>query len=205
MTVLYDYWRSSASYRLRIALGLAQMEWDTVVVDLLSAQHTEQSYLSRNPQGMVPTLEIDSEMLTQSLAIIEYLDETRTLGFLPKDPLSKARVRALSYAIAMDIHPICNLSVAKYAHQASDGAIPNPQWMGHFITKGLRAYEAMLAQGPYSYGAQITMADICLMPQIYNATRWEIDLIPMPKIRAIAERLQNIPAFAQAHPDNCPR
>ncbi|GAA6210215.1 maleylacetoacetate isomerase [Cognatishimia sp. WU-CL00825] len=204
MTILYDYWRSSASYRVRIALGLADMEWQTQIVDLLAAEHQGAAHMKRNPQGLVPALEIDGILLTQSVAIIEYLDETRNLGLLPEDPKARAQVRALAFAIAMEIHPICNLSVAKYAVQQSQQAIENKQWMQHFITKGLMAYENMLSDGVYSYGDCVSLADVCLMPQMYNAKRWDVDLSQMPKMSAIAARLESLPAFAKAHPDQTP-
>jgi len=203
MTKLYDYWRSSASYRVRIALGLAELKWDTEAINLLQGVHLEKDHLARNPQGLVPALEIDGHTLTQSLAIIQYLDETLSLGLLPPQPIDRARVRALSYAIAMEIHPICNLSVAKYAVSESDNAIDTAQWMQHFIAKGLNAYEALLGNDIYSYGSTITMADICLIPQIYNADRWGVSLDNTPKIRRIADTLNKLPAFINAHPDKC--
>ncbi len=201
MTKLYDYWRSSASYRVRIALGIAELDWDTQVVNLLDGAHLEDEHLERNPQGLVPALDIDGYTMTQSLAIIQYLDETLKLGLLPSLPIDRARVRAMSYAIAMEIHPICNLNVAKYAVDQSDGAISTEDWMQHFITKGLQAYEAMLGDTTYSFGDRVTLADICLIPQLYNAERWGIDLEPMPRIRRVAAALNQIPAFADAHPD----
>lgn len=204
MVTLHDYWRSSASYRLRIAMGLAGMEWDAVTVDLTTGAQTSPEHMGRNPQGLVPVLEIDGHSFTQSLAILEYLDETRDLGFLPNDPVGKQAVRALSYAIAMEIHPVCNLRVAKHAVAASGGAITMQGWMQAFITPGLTAFEAMLDGGDYCYGDSVTMADICLVPQLYNARRWEVDLTPMPKIRRISDKLDEIPAVAAAHPDLAP-
>ncbi|MFY0597913.1 MAG: maleylacetoacetate isomerase [Cognatishimia sp.] len=203
MAKLYDYWRSSASYRVRIALGLAELDYDTQVVNLLDGAHLEDDHLERNPQGLVPALDIDGYTMTQSLAIIQYLDETLKLGLLPNLPIDRARVRALSYAIAMEIHPVCNLNVAKFAVGESDGNITTEQWMKHFIDKGLRAYEAMIGEGTYSYGNTVTIADICLIPQLYNADRWGVDLTDMPKIRRVREALDAIPAFANAHPDKC--
>ena len=204
MTVLYDYWRSSASYRLRIALALLGEPYESVTVNLLDGEQRGPKNLARNPQGLVPTLEIDGATLTQSLAILEYLDETRQAGFLPKEPLARARVRALAYAIAMEIHPVCNLHVARHAVQASGGAITTEAWMGHFIAHGLKAVEQMLESRPagrYCHGDTVTIADLCLVPQIYNARRWGVDLAPIPHIRAVVAALEELPAFVAAHPD----
>ena len=202
--VLFDYWRSSAAYRVRIALNLIGLSCRQVPVDLLRGEHREAENVARNPQGLVPTLEIDGLVLTQSLAIIEYLEETRKAGLLPPDPAGHARVRALAYAIAMEIHPICNLSVARHAAEDSAGAITVQGWMQHFIGRGLRALEAMLdhpATGRFCHGDRAGLADICLAPQVYNARRWEVDLEPLPILRRIAEDLDSLPAFAAAHPD----
>lgn len=201
MAKLYDYWRSSASYRVRITLGLAELDFDTHVVNLLDGDHLSEDHLERNPQGLVPALEIHGHTLTQSLAIIQYMDETLKLGLLPDLPADRAKVRALSYAIAMEIHPVCNLSVAQFAVTESGGQISNEQWMQHFISKGLTAFEAMIGEGKYSYGDTVTIADICLMPQLYNAERWGVSLDAMPKIQRVAEELSKIPAFRDAHPD----
>ncbi|WP_137929677.1 maleylacetoacetate isomerase [Mesorhizobium comanense] len=200
-TRLYDYWRSSASYRVRIALGLAGLDWEAIPIDLVAGAQREQHHVERNPQGLVPVVELDGLRLTQSLAIIEYLDETRMLGLLPENPASKARVRALSYAIAMEIHPICNLRVAKFATAHSAGSIDMKAWMQHFIAAGLADFEAMLNGEPYCFGASVTMADICLVPQVYNATRWEVDMTPFPRTRTIADRLERLPAFQGARPE----
>ena len=205
MTVLYDYWRSSAAYRLRIALAHLGEEYASVTVNLLENAQSEPDNLARNPQGLVPTLEIDGLVLNQSLAVLEYLDETRDPGFLPKDPAGRAKVRALSYAIAMEIHPICNLHVVRHAVEASAGAITTESWMQHFITRGLSAIEAMLsdAKHGYCYGSKLSMADICLVPQIYNARRWGVDLSALSKISAVIANLETHPAVQAAHPDNC--
>lgn len=204
MITLYDYWRSSASYRLRIALALLGEPYESVTVNLLEGQQRGAENLERNPQGLVPTLEINGETLTQSLAILEYLDETRQAGLLPKEPLARARVRALAYAIAMEIHPVCNLHVARHAVQASGGAITTEAWMGRFIAHGLKAVETMLESRPaghYCHGDTVTIADLCLVPQVYNARRWGVDLEPMPRIRAVVAALEELPAFVAAHPD----
>ncbi|MGR3617288.1 MAG: maleylacetoacetate isomerase [Paracoccaceae bacterium] len=204
-TVLYDYWRSSASYRVRIALHLAGIEFQSVVVDLVSGAHRAPEHLSRNPQGFVPVLEIDGLKLTQSLAILEYLNQTRGMGLLPDDAAHRASVQALAHAIAVDLHPVCNLSVARQATTLSNGAKGMPgAWMRHFIRPGLLAFETMLQgfdQSPYCTGDSVSLADICLMPQLYNARRWEVDLHDMPRILAVEKICTQHPAFAAAHPD----
>lgn len=201
--ILHDYWRSSAGYRLRIALNLLGLDYQRHAVDLLAGEQRSADHLARNPQGLVPALEIDGRMLTQSLAILEYLDETRAAGFLPQEPGARARVRALSYAIAMDIHPVCNLRVARHA-VGLGGAATMEGWMQHFIRLGLEGVEGLLAQGGtglFCHGDQIGMADICLVPQVYNARRWGVDLAAFPQVAAIAARAEALPAFAAAHPD----
>lgn len=201
MITLHDYWRSSASYRVRIALGLAGLDWRSAPVDLVAGAQKSAGHLALNPQGLVPVIEIDGQRFTQSLAIIDYLDETRGLGLLPGDAANRARIRAIAHAIAVDIHPICNLGPARFAVAASDGAMSMQDWMQHFIAPGLAAVEQMLPGGDHCWGEGVTLADLCLMPQIYNAERWQIDLTPLPRIRRVAAHLAEIPAFAAAHPD----
>ncbi|WP_170333982.1 maleylacetoacetate isomerase [Ruegeria arenilitoris] len=202
--VLYDYWRSSASYRVRIALNLAGIAYRSVVVDLVKGDQRGAAHLTRNPQGFVPVLEIDGLCLTQSLAMLDYLDQTRGLQLLPVEPGPRARAQALAHAIAVDIHPVCNLSVAKYATALNGGAEGMPgDWMRNFIRPGLQAFEAMLGefdQAPYCTGSDPGLADICLMPQIYNARRWEVDLSDMPRILGVEAACTEHPAFAVAHP-----
>ena len=198
--VLYDYWRSSAAYRVRIALGLLGIDWQSVAVDLTADEQRGAANLARNPQGLVPTLEIDGLRLTQSLAILEYLEETRAAGWLPQDPGGRAMVRALAHAIAVDIHPVCNLRVAR--HAVSLGA-SREGWMQHFIGLGLEGVEGLLAdhQGALSFGDSVTLADICLVPQVYNARRWGVDLARFPRVRSVSARLEEMDAFRAAHPD----
>jgi len=203
MTRLYDYWRSSASYRVRMALNLLGVGFEAIPVDLLQAEQVGAANMARNPQGLVPTVEIDGLTLTQSLAIIEYLNDTRG-GLLPADAAGRARVRALSFAVAMEIHPICNLRVGRYVEAASAGAITMAGWQKKFIGEGLAAVEGMLnhpATGRFCHGDQITMADLCLLPQVYNARRWEVDVTSYVQICRIVAELEVIPAIAAAHPD----
>jgi maleylacetoacetate isomerase len=204
MTVLYDYWRSSAAYRVRIALNILGIPYTSVPVNLLKGEQLAADNVTRNPQGLVPTLEIDGITLTQSLAILEYLDDTRDAGLLPADPAGRARVRALAYAIVMEITSVCNLSVRSYAEEHSDGAITADGWHRHFMDKGLTAFEAMLdhpATGPFCHGATLTLADLCLVPQIYNARRMGVDLTAMPRVKAVMAVLEAVPAVVAAHPD----
>jgi maleylacetoacetate isomerase len=201
---LYDYWRSSASYRLRIAFGLLGQDYQTEPVDLLKGENRAAAHLARNPQGLVPALDLDDQTFTQSLAILEYLDEVRNAGFLPDDPLGRMRVRRISYAIAMEIHAVCNSSVAKFASENSGGNITMASWMQAFIPRGLEAVEVMLTEpetGKFCHGDNITMADICLVPQVYNARRWQVKMGPTPIIDRIMDALEKVPAVAAAHPD----
>lgn len=200
--VLHDYWRSSAAYRVRIGLNLLGLPYARQNVDLLAGDQNGAENRAANPQGLVPSLKIDGEVLTQSLAILEYLNETRSAGWLPDDPILRAKARALAYAVAMDIHPICNLHVVR--HAVALGGTTTEDWMRHFITRGFGGLEALLLQsstGAYCIGDAITLADICLVPQVYNARRWGVDMAPFPTIASIDAALTALPAFAAAHPD----
>ena len=206
MPVLFDYWRSSASYRVRIALNLAGVEYRPEVVNLIDGSHRAGPHLARNPQGLVPALEIDGLMLTQSLAIIEYLIETRGLALLPDDPPERARVRALAHVIAMDIHPVCNLSVVGHVMELTGGGdAVRSAWMQRYIGAGLEAFEKLLdhpGTGKFCHGDTPGLADICLMPQIYNAERWGADISGLVRIQAIRRACDQVSAFARAYPDN---
>ena len=204
--VLYDYWRSSASFRVRIALHLKAIEFTSVTVSLLDDSHRAQGHLDRNPQGFVPALAIDGVMMTQSLAIIEYLDARwPDPGLVPADPGEAARLRAIAHAIAIDIHPVCNLNVVTHHAAAFDGdADDRADWMRHFIDKGLRAVEALADHprtGRFLHGDVPGLADCVLVPQIYNARRWGVDLAAMPRLAAIDTACMSLPAFRAAAPE----
>ncbi len=203
MTRLYDYWRSSAAYRVRMALNLLGVAYSVVPVDLVKGEQRGADNLKRNPQGLVPTLEIDGLFLTQSLAILEYLDETRG-PLLPRDAVGRARVRALSYAVAMEIAPICNLSVRQHVAQLTGNAFGADDWVRHYVSKGLAAVEALLdhpATGLFCHGDQVSMADLCLVSQVYNAERVGLDLAALPRISEVVARVRALPQIAAAHPD----
>ncbi|HEY0027952.1 MAG TPA: maleylacetoacetate isomerase [Allosphingosinicella sp.] len=203
--VLFDYWRSSASYRVRIALNLKGVEYRAEKVDLAAGGQGEGAYRARNPQGFVPLLEIDGQRLTQSLAIIAYLDSTRPEPpLLPADPGDSAHVQALALTIACDIHPLNNLRVLKHL----TGPLAQPEeaknaWIARWISEGFAALEALAAPraGRFLFGDAPTLADICLVPQMYNARRFGVPLDAYPLlVRADAEAAAH-PAFAAAHPD----
>ena len=203
---LYDYWRSSASYRVRIALNLKGLAYDQVVVNLLAGEHRADTHRARNPIGYVPALEIDGQMMTQSMAILEYLETSYPdPALLPADPAEAARLRAIAYAIAMDIHPICNLNVTDHHAAAFDGDdSAKDAWMVHFMTRGLSAVEVMAGHpdtGPFLHGEIPGMADCVLVPQLYNARRRNMDLADMPRLAAIEEACLVHPAFAAAVPE----
>jgi maleylacetoacetate isomerase len=200
--ILYDYWRSSASYRVRIALNLAGVDYQIIPVDLLKREHKSPEHLARNPQGFVPALLIEGQLFTQSLAIIDYLVEVRGLNIHPTDPVTRAKVRAIAHAIAMDIHPVCNLGVVNHIVDLTGDMEQRAIWMKKFIGEGLEAVEHMLnaTPGPLCCGDTPTIADICLAPQVYNARRWGVDLTKMGRVLQIAEALSRLSAFKLAAP-----
>jgi maleylacetoacetate isomerase len=205
---LYGYFRSSATYRVRIALNLKGIPWQSVVVDLRapkSAQHTRE-FRALNPQGLIPVLVDGERTLTQSLAILEYLDETHPQPpLLPRDPAARAAVRALALAVACDIHPLNNLRVLNYLRSplGHDDAAVNA-WYAHWITLGFSALEQearRLGDGRHLYGDSVSLADVCLVPQMFNARRYNCDVTAYPTLRAICAHLESLPAFAQAAPE----
>ena len=209
---LYTYFRSSAAYRVRIALNLKGIAYDSIPVHLLQdgGQQLLPAYRAVNPSALVPALDDDGAILTQSLAMLEYLDETRpAVPLLPGDALGRARVRALALAIACDAHPLTNLRVLQYLKNTvglSDEA--KQEWYRHWMAEGLAAFEAMLAQadegGLFCHGDAPGLADCCLVPQIFNAQRFHIDLVPYPRLMRIHDHCATLPAFVAAHPSRQP-
>lgn len=208
--VLFDYFRSSAAYRVRIGLALKNILADQHAIHLRLGGQLAPEYLGINPQGLVPTLVVEGENLTQSLAILEYLDETHpSPPLLPMDALGRARVRSLAQLIACDIHPLNNLRVLKYLKNPLDqpqGTID--QWIAHWITLGFTAFETRLAAdagtGLWCHGDTPGLADCVLIPQLYNARRFAVPLEAFPRLRAIEARAAAHPAFHAAHPARQP-
>lgn len=210
--VLYTYWRSSAAYRVRIGLELKGLAWEARPVHLVregGEQHLD-AYRALNPQQLVPTLLHEGHALTQSLAIVEYLDERfPQVPLLPADAAGRARVRALAQLVACDIHPINNLRVMQYLERTLQlPADARTQWTLHWIAEGFVAMEAMLANssatGTFCHGDHPGLADICLLPQLYNAHRFGLDLAPYPTLRRIEAACLALDAFERARPENQP-
>jgi maleylacetoacetate isomerase len=205
---LYEYFRSSAAYRVRIALNFKGVVYESIAVDLrapASAQRTPQ-FLGVNPQGLVPVLVDGERTFTQSLAIIEYLEETRPQPpLLPRTPRERAQVRALALAVACDIHPLNNLRVLNYLRgplHADDAAVN--AWYAHWIAQGFTALEALVrhtsGDGRCMFGKSVTLADVFIVPQMANAHRLRCDVGPYPTLRSICAHLEGLPAFAKAAP-----
>jgi maleylpyruvate isomerase len=201
---IYDYPRSSAAYRVRIALALKGLTAESAQVHLLKdggEQHMP-AYRAINPQGLVPAIDLDGTVLTQSLAIIEYLDEIHPIPpLLPLDPLERAQVRALALTIAADIHPLQNLRVGIALRKdfgAGDEQVV--AWNRHWIEAGLKAFQAMTRAGPYCWGPTVTLADIILAPQMVNARRFGVDLTALTRLVDIDAALRELPAFARTAP-----
>jgi maleylpyruvate isomerase len=209
MMKLHNYFRSSASYRVRIALNLKGLDYEYLPVQIARGEHQAGPYAAISADQLVPLLEDDGERFSQSMAIIEYLDEIHPEpALLPHDPVGRARVRALSESIACEIHPVNNLRVLKYLVQELklDEAAKN-RWYRHWVREGLKAFERQLAQHPagiYCWGNTPTMADCCLVPQIFNAQRFECDLSDLPRTMAVHDACMDTDAFQRAQPSHCP-
>ncbi|MDQ2878858.1 MAG: maleylacetoacetate isomerase [Pseudomonadota bacterium] len=207
MIRLYGYWRSSAAYRVRIALALKQVPCDSIDVSLIDGSQRATGNLARNPQGFVPTLEVDGTPLTQSLAIIDWLDTAYPdPRLIPADPLSRAKTLALALVVVADIHPVDNLRVLKRleAQFGADQAAKDA-WYRHWVAEGFAALETMAVAdrdtGPFLGGAAPDLADVCLVPQMYNARRFDLPLDAYPRLVVADAAAQALPAFAAAHPD----
>lgn len=206
--VLHNYWRSSASYRVRIALNLKGLDYAQVTHDLRTGAQRAPGYKALNPQGMVPALEADGAVLTQSPAILEWLEERYPApALLPADADSRAVVRAMAALIACDIHPLNNLRVLS-ALRETFAATPEQVsgWIARWISDGFAALEDMIARhgGRFAFGDTPTLADCCLVPQVYSAERFGVDLAPYPRLRAAVEAALTLPAVATAHPARQP-
>ncbi|KAF9145783.1 Glutathione S-transferase zeta-1 [Mortierella sp. GBA39] len=205
--VLYSYFRSSCSWRVRIALNLKKIDYEVHPINLLKGEQKSEEYLKIQPFGFVPAY-IDNktgQTLIQSVSILEYIDETQPgHALLPKDPLERATVRALVQAVAADIQPVTNLRILKYV-----GDEKKAEWAKHFLAEGFKALETMLQKtaGVYSFGDSITMADLALVPQVYNGVRFGVDMSAFPIISRINATLSDLPEFKAAHPSqqiDCP-
>lgn len=200
---LYDYYRSSAAYRVRIALNLKGVRTEQVAVNLVDDEQSGAAYRARNPQGLVPALETGEGVLGQSLAILEYLDETHPApALLPKRAWDRARMRSLAQTLACDVHPLNNLRVLNYLRgplgQQQDSV---ERWIAHWIRHGFRALEAQAPEQGFLGGSQPMLPDVVLVPQMYSARRFGVDLGAFPRLVAIDARCAALPAFAEAAPE----
>ena len=207
--ILYSYWRSTTAYRVRIALALKGLRYDTQTVDLARGHQLNADYAKVNPIAGVPTLVLDDgRVLTQSMAILDYLDRTHpSPPFVPEDPFAAAQVRAAAFVIACDIHPLCNLSVTRYVENRLNASQRElSEWYRTWISQGLGALEQLVRSRhqPFCAGASPSLADVCLIPQLYNATRFNVDLTPFATLRRINEGCLSLKAFSDAVPERQP-
>ncbi|HET7316769.1 MAG TPA: maleylacetoacetate isomerase [Sphingomicrobium sp.] len=203
--ILHDYFRSSAAYRVRIALNLKGVDYESRPVDLREGEQKGDAYKALNPQGFVPMLEIDGQRLTQSLAIIVYLDQRfPEPPLVPSDPVDGAHVRAMALAVACDIHPLNNLRVLKYlSGPLGLDEAARDSWYAHWVSEGFEGLEALAKPkaGAFLFGNEPGLADICLVPQMYNARRFDVPLDKYPTLVRADRNASALPAFAAAHPD----
>ena len=200
---LYSYFRSSAAYRVRIALNLKGIEYEQIPVNLVKNEQSGSEYKAKNPQGLVPALQTEQGTLGQSLAIMEWLEVNHPEpALLPGDSWQQAKTRSLAYSISCDIHPLDNLRVLKYLSgelEVSDQK--KNTWYRHWINIGFAAFEQQCSASPYSMGGEPSLADVCLVPQVYNALRFNVDMTAFAKIVAINDSCNSLPAFEQARPE----
>ena len=206
---LHNYFRSSASFRVRIALELKALPYEYVAVHLAKGEHKKAPFAELSPDGLVPLLEVDGEKLSQSMAIIEYLDEMHPApALLPADAAGRAKVRALAQSIACEVHPLNNLRVLKYlVHELKIDEEAKNAWYRHWCRHGLEAFEHQLCQLPasnYCYGDTPTLADCCLVPQVFNAQRFNVTLEGLPRTQAAFDACMALAAFQKAQPSACP-
>ncbi len=202
---LYSYYRSSAAYRVRIALNLKQIEHSIEPVNLLKKEHKSPNYLAKQPQGLVPCLETDKgQFLAQSGAILSYLDSLYPHAkLLPADPFQAAKIKSVVDMIACDIHPVCNLRILNYLTDIL--TVDSEQklaWYRHWIVIGFEALETLLNKTQFCFGEQPTLADVYLIPQVYNALRFEVDMASFPKIMNAYQNCNQLDAFIDAKPEN---
>ena len=205
MLQLYSYFRSSAAYRVRIALNLKNIDYTLTAVNLLKGEHKSSDYMRINPQGLVPALQLsDGRIINQSTAMLEYLEkEYPEVPLLPDNSFDAATIRNWSNVIACDIHPVDNLRVLKYLeNELNVDAQEKMSWYHHWIIEGFTALEDQLIAAPYSFGKTVTLADIYLIPMVYNALRFNLDMQKFPKILAIYEVCNTLEAFDKAKPEN---
>ena len=205
---LHSAWRAGAPYRVRIGLALKGVTYDYAAVDLIAGDQREAAYRAVNPQGLVPALDLgDGHVLTQSLAILEWLEETRpTPPILPRSALDRATVRTMAGVVACDIHPLNNTRVGRKLSKMGVEQAAITDWIHGWIRDGFDALEPLLEKhaGQFAFGDTPTIADCCLIPQVYSANRFELDITPWPKIREVADNAATHPAFVAAHPNRQP-
>jgi maleylacetoacetate isomerase len=210
---LYSYWRSSAAYRVRIALNLKGLPYELIPVSLINngGEHRSEEYRALNPQGKVPTLIDGERIIRQSMAIVEYIEEMYEgeHRLMPSTPRERARVRSLAQIVACDIHPINNLGVMQYLeHEFNAPQVERDRWIKHWITEGFKGLEKLLETNPstgqFCEGDEPSLADICVVPQVYNAYRWSVDMNQFPLIRRIYDDCMKMEAFDRAKPENQP-
>ncbi|NIX77056.1 maleylacetoacetate isomerase [Microvirga terricola] len=203
---LYTYFRSSAAFRVRIALNIKGVAYEAAPVNILKGEQRGEAYQAINPQKRIPSLDVEGETLVQSPAILEYLDETHPEPpLLPIGAVHRAKVRAVASIVACDIHPLNNSGTLSYLkHKLGHDQAALDEWYAHWVREGFEAIEALIEPGPFAFGSRVTLADIYLVPQVFNARRFNIPLDPYPKIAAVEAACMALPAFQRAAPAQQP-